>query len=157
MVFWLPAQCSCTNWYFVGRRGSFSSDVLSVINLKPSLFGRAAVCSVGPEHVKLWSHLLILLFLYAGLVQALWKGTSPTSALTLLPLMFVQAVHQLFTKKGVCFYLHGWSHTLSWGGVSSTGTLLLGWLMKRELRILWRSLNCCKDALLHCRRNSLDS
>lgn len=130
MVFWLLAQCSYTDWCFGGRRGSFSSDVLSVINFKLCLFVLKWHSSV---QWGLSTCEAVIPVIAPIAPNARRFGPGPvqrhlSSFSCYVPAsMFVQVIYQLLTEKGICFCFSRLSHALNLVGVNSILILYSAW------------------------------
>lgn len=153
MVFWPLAQCSYTGWCFGGRRGSFSSDVWSVINFKPCLYVLKWYSSV---QWGLSTREAVILVIAPIAPNACRFGPGPVQrhlsnfSCYVPDSKFVQVIYQLLNEKGFCFCFPRWSHALSLVGVNSTVILYSGWPNEMgDEDTLKASSNCFKDAFLH--------
>lgn len=161
MVFWPLAQCSHTDWCFGGRRGSFCSDVLSVINFKLCLFVSKGYSSVqwGLSTSEAVTPVIAPVAPNAcrfgpGPVQRRLSNISCYVSAS----MFVQVIYKFLTEKWICFCFPRWSHALSLVGVNCSVILYSGWPNEKGGEdTLKASDNCFKDIFLQWRRDSPDS
>lgn len=161
MVFWPLAQRSYTNWCFGGRRGSFPSAVLSVINFKPCLFVLECCSSVQwalstCEAVKPLTDPIAPVVCRYG-PSPLQRRLSNFSCY--IPAsMFLQVIYQLLIKKGFCFCLPRQSHALSLVSVNSIVIPYSGSPVdKGNEDTLKASISCFKYASLQWGGRSQDS